>query len=72
MVKHKRYTVTLELDIYARNDQEAKYEAAKLAQRLSERDATVEKLIERPVGVCNPRTVHKGHIYIWERKIHAV
>lgn len=72
MTKHKRYTVTLELDIYARNDQEGKYEAAKVAQRLSDHDATVEKLIERPMGVCNSRIVHRGHIFIWERKIHAV
>ena len=72
MVKHKRYTVTLELDIYARNDQEAKLEAAKVAEKLSEQDATVQKLIERPFGVCNSRIVHRGHIFIWERKIHAV
>ena len=72
MAKHKRYTVTLELDIYARNDQEAKLEAAKVAEKLLEQDATVKKLIERPFGVCNSRIVHRGHIFIWERKIHAV
>jgi len=71
-MKKRRYVVTLDAYLYARNDNEAKVLAAKFAERLRENDdneAQVLKLEESPFASLSFRTVHEGRLTLFENKI---
>lgn len=68
----KRYTVTLDAYIYARNDREAMFKSAKLAehlQTLEDNFASVVSLDESPGCSLASRNVHTGNIVVFENKI---
>ena len=65
-MKERRYYVTVNKPIYARNDNEAKVLAAKFAE---ETEAWVTELIEQPFGTIKSRVVHSGSLTIYENHI---
>ena len=72
MAKQKRYTVTLDLYLFARNDREAMVKAAKLAEELrneKEGEAQVISLDETPFASAYSRNVHKGRLTLFNNKL---
>jgi hypothetical protein len=72
MSKEKRYTVTLDLYIHARNDREAMVKAAQLAEELRNdkgNEAQVLSLDETPFASFESRRVHTGRLTIFENKL---
>ncbi len=66
MAEDKRYTVTLDAYLYARNDTEAKIKAAKLAEFLR----TLEDNDAQIMDVSfDSRVVHEGRLNIFENKL---
>jgi hypothetical protein len=71
-MKEKRYTLTLDMYVYARNDREAMVKAAKIADELRNKEdnqAKVSTLDETPFASCEIREVHKGRLDIFENKL---
>lgn len=66
ITKMKRYYITLEKEIFARNDNDAKVKAAKFA---AENDCITTELVSNPFGSLESRVVHKGTLTIYENKI---
>jgi hypothetical protein len=72
MSKEKRYTVTLDMYIHARNDREAMVKAALLAEELRNKEdnqAQVLSLDETPFASCESRRVHTGRLTLFENKL---
>jgi len=72
MTKEKRYTVTLDAYLWARNDREAMVKAAKIAeflQKLDDNQAKVLELHETPFTSMTAREVHKGRLTLFENKL---
>ena len=72
MSDYKRYTVTLDAYLHARNDRTAMVEAARLAEFLQKADdnyAKVLELHEAPSALCDSRLVHKGSLTLFENKL---
>jgi hypothetical protein len=72
MSNKKRYTVTFDAYLWARNDREAMVKAAKVAeflQTLEDNQARVLKLEETPFASFNTRTVHEGRLTLFENKL---
>ena len=72
MAKEKRYTVTLDMYIHARNDREAMIKAAQMAEELRNKDgndAQCLELRETPFASCNSRPVHTGRLTLFENKL---
>lgn len=73
MSKSKRYSVTLDLYIDARNDREAMVKAALLAEELrnekSNSETQVVSVDETPFASLSSRNVHKGRLTIFENKL---
>jgi hypothetical protein len=72
MADKKRYSVTLDAYIYARNDQEAMVKAAKLVDSLQckhDNQAQVIKLEETPFASCASRLVHTGRLLLFDNKL---
>ena len=72
MSDYKRYTVTLDAYLHARNDREAMVEAARLAEYLQKADdnqAQVLKLELTPFTSLCHRLVHKGSLTLFENKL---
>jgi len=72
MSKLKRYTVTLDAYVYARNDREAMVKASGLAEINRDdfdNDAQVLKLEETPFASCTARLVHEGRLTLFENKL---
>lgn len=69
----KRYAVTLDAYLFARNDKEAKVKAAKIAEFLRTMDdnnqAQTIRLDETPFGSLNSRPVHEGKLELFENKL---
>jgi hypothetical protein len=71
-MKEKRYTLTLDMYVYARNDREAMVKAAKMAEELRNKEdnqAQVLTLDETPFASYTIREVHKGRLDIFENKL---
>lgn len=72
MSKEKRYTLTLDLHIYARNDREAMVKAAKLTEQLRKEqgnEAQTLFLNETPFASLSSRLVHTGRLMLFENKL---
>ena len=73
MSKAKRYSITLDLYIHARNDREAMVKAAKLAETLQSYDdnnqAKVLSLDETPFASLVSRNIHTGSLTLFENKL---
>lgn len=72
MSKIKRYSVTIDLYIDARNDREALVKAAQLTEvqrSLYDNQAQVLSVEECPFGSLESRTIHKGRLTIFENKL---
>lgn len=72
MSKAKRYSVTLDLYIDARNDREALVKAAQFAEvqrNLYDNQAQILSVDETPFGSLQTRNVHTGRLTIFENKL---
>ena len=70
--KTKRYIVTVDFYIEARNDQEAKVKAAQWAEQFRKEEdnqATILTLHEAPFGSLQTKLIHKGDLRIFENKL---
>ena len=62
MSKDKRYTITLDAYLYARNDREAMVKAVQFVESLNEAEdnqAKVLELSETPFATLSSRLIHK-------------
>ena len=72
MKKEERYTVEFDAYLYARNDQEAKLKAAKIAEfirSLDDNQANVTRLTKTPFAGFNHKLIHEGRLNIFENKL---
>lgn len=68
----RRYTVTLDAYIWADNDDQAKYQAAKMSEflrTLDDNQAQTVRLDETPFASLDSRLVHEGRIEIYNSKM---
>ena len=72
MSKGKRYSLTIDFYIYARNDREAMVKAAYLTGQMrkeKDNEAQVMTLDEVPYGDLIMRRVHTGTLTLFENKL---
>ena len=72
MSKDKRYTITLDAYLYARNDREAMVKAVQFVESLNEAEdnqAKVLELSETPFATLSSRLIHKGKLTLFENKL---
>ncbi len=72
MAKEKRYTVTLDAYIYARNDREAMVKAAQLAEKIRNEEGNEAQVLElhsTPFASFISKLIHKGRLTIFENKL---
>ena len=72
MTKQKRYIVTADFYIEARNDNEAKVKVAQWAEEFRQElnnQAAILELHEAPFGSLTTKLIHKGNLTLFENKI---
>lgn len=72
MSKDKRYSLTLDLHIDARNDREAMVKAAKITEQLRKEqgnEAQTLFLHETPFASLSSRLVHTGRLTLFNNKL---
>lgn len=72
MSKEKRYSVTIDLYVHARNDREALVKAAQISEQLRNQDenqAQVLTVDETPFASLDSRRVHTGRLTLFNNKL---